>query len=516
MAIFIKELIVVLLIGIPLFAIAKRTALNFTAESDFGRRRNVWIFLTMAAFMSPSFWLFVALAVPVLYWAAMRDTNPLALYLLVMNVIPSIALEIPTGNLPFQLFELDIFRLLSLCVLIPTALRLRKSKDPDRDRELRKMDLLLICFGILQVLEYVRPDLPSHVILQNSITNMGRDALLFIMDMYVIYYVASRSCTSRRQMLDALATFCISCSIMAACAIFESVKHWLLYTDLFFRWGGKIMEEAYLIRAGLLRAEASSGNAILLGYLLAVALGFWLYLQSHLKTRGPRIAVTMLLWVGLFACFSRGPWLGAILIYLAYAAFRPGGASRLVKSLFVLVIVGGVVLASPIGHRIAESLPGGKASEGSVTYRERLIERSWELIQDHPLLGDQFALSKMEDLRQGQGIIDIVNTYVGLTLFHGFIGLGLFLGFILVALSKARRAIRRARESDPDLALLAACIAACIVGTMFMLADFGFFLSAVPMFFTLAAFAASCSRLSGSPQPTAMISASAASSSGLL
>ncbi|MGH8288884.1 MAG: O-antigen ligase family protein [Steroidobacteraceae bacterium] len=495
MPIYIKEVIVVLAIAIPLFALGKPIALNFTAESDFKRRRNVWIYLTVVAFLSPSFWTFVLLGAPALFWAGKKDSNPLALYLLLMNVIPSIAIDIPTGNLGFQLFYLDIFRLLSFCVLVPAAWRLYKSEDPNRGGGLRKMDLLLIGFGILQVVEYVRPDLKSHVILQNSPTNMVRDALLFFIDMYVIYYVASRSCQSRRAMLDALAMFCLSCALMAAAAVFESVKHWLLYTNLFFRWGGKPIEEAYLFRAGLLRAEASSANAIMLGYLLAIALGIWLYLKSHLETRGPRIvAVTVLLWLGLFASFSRGPWLGAILIYLAYAAFGPRGTSRLVKSVFIFLIVGGLVLVSPIGHRILEGFPTQGATSSSLTYRERLADRSWQLIQAHPLLGDQFALSKMQGLRQGQGIIDIVNTYVGVTLFHGFIGLALFLGFILLALSKARRAAREARQSDPDLALLAASLAACIVGNLFMLADFGFFLGCVPTFFTLAGFAVTCSR----------------------
>src|SRR5579862_8494389 len=104
MPIFIKELIVVLAIAIPLFTLGKPFALSFTDESDFKRRRNVWIYLTILAFLSPSFWTFALLGTPALFWAGKKDTNPLALYLLLMNVIPSIPIDIPTGDLGFQLF----------------------------------------------------------------------------------------------------------------------------------------------------------------------------------------------------------------------------------------------------------------------------------------------------------------------------------------------------------------------------------------------------------------------------
>ena len=46
-------------------------------------------------------------------------------------------------------------------------------------------------------------------------------------------------------------------------------------------------------------------------------------------------------------------------------------------------------------------------------YRERLAERGWEIVIAHPFFGDQFPWPEMEDLRQGEGIIDIVNSLSG-------------------------------------------------------------------------------------------------------
>lgn len=470
--IYLKELIVVLGLAIPLFAVARPTALLFMDEGDFYRRRNVWLILTCAAFMAPSFWLFVAVAAPVLYWGGKRDTNPIAFYLLLLNIVPSFSFALPAVVVN-ELFDLNIYRLLSFCVLIPAALRIHKSRSPERRMGLRGMDWALLGLGALQAVLFVPPDLSNHVILQNSFTNDLRSAFLFVIDVFLVYYVASRSVTERGKLLDALAAFCLACALMSLMAMFESVKHWLLYGDINHRWGGDPMLSEYYYRGPLLRAQASSGQPLALGFLLAIAFGFWLYLKSHVKRGSVRIGVTLLFCGGLLVSFSRGPWFAAIVAYFAYAAFGPRGGVRLFKAALLAFVVGTVLIASPFGDRITSMIPfmGGQVGESSLTYREALLDRSWQLIEASPVFGDQLALSKMQDLRQGQGIIDVVNAYVQVTLFYGFVGLTLFLGFILLALRKTRHAGKRLARSDPDGSLLGAVLAACIVALLVLLAD---------------------------------------------
>lgn len=470
--IYLKELIVVLGLSVPLFAVLKPTALVFMDEGDFKRRRNIWLILTCTAFLSPTFWLFAAIAAPVLYWGGRKDTNPIAFYAFLLNVIPPIAVAIPPVIVK-QVFDLDILRLLALCVLVPAALRLRKTKSAaEPTANVKVMDLALLGLGALQVLLFVPPDL-GKVILQNSFTNDLRSGFLFVLDTGVLYYLASRSATDRRKLLDALAAFCVSCCLMAFIAMFESVRHWLLYTDLTVRWGGESMLGEYYFRGPLLRAQASSGQPLALGFLLVIGLGFWLYLRSHVKSGRTRLAITALLCGGLLVSFARGPWLAGVTTYLAYAAFGPRGASRLLKAGLVLLLVGGVLLASPMGDKITGMIPfmGGQVGDSSLTYRERLLERSWELIEARPVFGDQLALSKMQDLRQGQGIIDVINGYVEITLFYGFTGLALFLAFVLSGLSKAYRTGKRLAIMNIDASLLGANLAACIVAILVLLAD---------------------------------------------
>jgi hypothetical protein len=485
-----KDLTVVLALALVIFHFARPIARHFTSEADFSRRRAVWLALTVVAFLSPNFWLFVAVAAPLLIWARRRDSNPVALYLVLLHVIPSLPVAIPVIGIN-ELFDLDIYRLLSFCILIPVALHLRRSKDGTRIAGLQAMDVLLLAFGVLQVALYIPPDLPNHEILQDSLTNVLRRALLFVVDVYALYFVVSRGCSDRGKIRDAMAAFCLGCAIMALVAVFESARHWLLYADLQIRWTDNYTR-MYLERAGALRAEASSGHSLALGYLLAIAFGFWLYLRTYVSSKWSRSAVTLLLWLGLIAAYSRGPWLGAVAVYLTFMAVGPGTFARTFKAAAGVAVIFGVLSLTPLGERVVSVLPffGGSVDSANIAYRERLFDRAWELVSEHPFFGDQLAEFKLEDLRQGEGIVDLVNTYADVALSYGLVGLFCFIGFVLLGLVRAYRIIRETAAADPDLARLGASLVACILGTLLMLSDSSFILGYGKMFYVLAGLAA--------------------------
>jgi O-antigen ligase len=506
----IKELIVVSFIAAIIFSLARRVALLFTNEEDFKRRRNIWFALTITAFLSPSFWLYVLVAIPLMIWGGRKDSNPVAFYLLLLQVIPSIPVDIPVVGIN-HLFYLDNYRLLAFCVLMPTAWRLRRSDNPSQIRGIQSMDFMLLAYGVLETAIFIPPDLPGHVLLHDSPTNMLRRGCLFLLDVYLLYYVVSRFCVSRRIIVEAIATFCLACGVMAALAIFETAKHWLLYADFAVGWSDDPTLGFYLIRGESLRAQASSGHALALGYMLATAFGFWLYLKSRIDSKRASIAVALLLWLGLLGAYSRGPWIGAVAIYFTFVALSQRGFSKLFRATGVVILLAGAISVTPLGPRVATMLPflGGSVDSGTLEYRERLAQRSWDLIKAHPFLGDHLAIFQMEDLRQGQGIIDVVNTYAGVTLNKGFVGLALFLLFILIALVKAYRATKNAARSDPDLALLGLSLVACVVGTLLMIENASFYLAYEKMFYILAGLSAAYAHLrpstEGAVEPKARI-----------
>jgi O-antigen ligase len=494
-----KELIVILAIAGATFRLAKPIALQFSAPADFVRRRNVWFALSIIGLLSPNFWIFAFFAAPIYIWIGRKDSNPVAAYLILMHVVPPVAVDIPAiGSM--QLFGLDNYRLLSFCVLIPVALHARRSRDQNRSNDSRMTDLLFLAYGAVQIALFVPPDLPNHVILHDSATNLLRRAFLFFVDAFVVYYAISRSCNDRHRIVDAQVAFCVASAIMALIATFEHFKGWLLYTELAHRWNPTDANYlmSWLFRGdNWLRAQASSGHSLSLGFMLAIAFGFSLNLSSHMSTLRTRLAIGLVFWLGMVAAFSRGPWIGAVLIALAYSALKPRAISRLFKAGFLIAIVLGVLSLSPIGEKLVTSLPFASGQpDANFIYRQRLLDRSLELIQEHPLFGDQLAIQKMEDLRQGQGIIDIVNTYVGVALFNGWVGLALFLGFILSAAAGVFRTAKASIFTDPDSSLLGFNILACIFGTLFMIADCSLILGVQMMFYVLIALAAAYARQS--------------------
>ena len=486
-----KALTVVLVVATLTFRLARPIAVLFSAEADFSRRRNVWLILTATAFLTPSFWLFVVVAVPLLIRGGRKDANPIAFYLLMFNVVPQIPVEIPTIGIQ-SLFPLEIYRLLSLCVLIPAVAHVRQLQNGNQIRRLDAMDWMLLLYIALQLILFVPTGPPGHMVLNESATGTLRRAFLNVLDIYVLYFAVSRLCTNRRAIAEAMAAFCLGCAILASLAVFESVRHWLLFANLIQRWSEVPVGGLYLLRAGVLRAQVTAGHSIALGFLLSIAIGFWLYLQSHVRSALVRIAVLLLLTLGLIASWSRGPWLGAIVISLAFATLGPRPVSRLSRSLGVIGLCAALLGVTQLGERVASVVPflGGSVDIESVTYRQRLAAKSWELIRENPILGDQHALLKMEDLRQGEGIIDVVNTLAGVALLYGVIGLLLFLSPSLLGFLRARRFTKSVMQSDPDLALLGASLGACIIGLLVMIATVSFIFGIEKMYYVLAGLAA--------------------------
>jgi len=491
----VKALIVVLLIAATVFRLAKPIALQFISEDDFLRRRRVWFILTAVSFLSPNFWLYTLVAVPVLIWANRRDSSAVGLYLMLLHVVPPVGVEIPIlGN--NGLFPLDNYRLLAIFVLIPAIMRFHKSRAQDGASHIRSMDMILLAFGVLQVALYTPPDLPSHYVIPDSPTNVLRRAVLFFFDTYVVYFAFSRTCQSRRQIVDCVATFCLATSIMAALAVFEHLRHWLLYTDIARLWSNDLRYGFYLMRNGSVRAQVSAGHSIALGHLLAVAFGFWLYLGSQLRNRLPRIAVTILIGGGLYATYSRGAWLGAAVVYFAFLVTGKGAISRLAKGSIAALAIAGAILVSPIGDQILGMLP--KTGQPADLYRHRLAERGWELVMAHPFFGDQLPWPEMEGLRQGEGIIDLVNSYLEVSLNYGLIGLFCFLSFILLGLASVWTCTRKLADSEANFALLGTSIMAGIIGTLVMIESNSFHLGPQKIFYVLAGLAVAYARLAKS------------------
>jgi O-antigen ligase len=485
-----KEFVVVFAIAVTVFRVARPIALLFIDPNDLSRRRNTWLVLTATAFFAPNFWAFALVAIPITLWVGRKDSNPCAVYIMLFPVIPPVETPLPMIGMPYLLM-MNIYLLLSFCVLTPVAFRIYQLRRGHKERVLRFPDYCLLAYGVLTAVLYLQTVTPDGGLYPTSSTDCLRRAFVFFFEAFIPYFAVSHAGEDRRKLIDMIATYCLCCTLLAAIGIFESGRQWLLYAEMPGRLGAPGPGATYLMRGESLRAMASTGHAMALAYMLVPAYGLWLYLQSRLDSKKWRLGGAIVLCGGLIAAYTRGAWVGAVLVYFLFAALQPRPLSKLFKAASGALIFGVLIYVSPLGDKIVSVLPwfGGHVDNFNVIYRERLWDRSWQIIQDSPFLGDQGAMLKMQDLRQGEGIVDLVNTYVGILLDNGFVGLTLFLLFILGAMFKALAGNRRTMSNDEDLSLMGASLVACIIAMLVMFENGSFGGAPAKVFYILAGLA---------------------------
>jgi len=81
-------LVYILLLATAVFVFAKKPvcAAAFSTET-FERRRNLWIGITLALFLSHNYWVYIIVAAALLYFASPRESNKLAMYFFLLFAI---------------------------------------------------------------------------------------------------------------------------------------------------------------------------------------------------------------------------------------------------------------------------------------------------------------------------------------------------------------------------------------------------------------------------------------------
>ncbi|MGN8248171.1 O-antigen ligase family protein [Pseudomonas sp. SMV7] len=454
-----RALIVILFLASVVFLLARRPATDLIPPGDFKRRRNLWFLLTVLAFVSHSFWLYLGAGAVILYLAGRREHNPMALFYMLLFLIPPASLQVPGFGLVNYLVDLNHIRLLTVCVLLPAALALRWQGDTLRFGRTWP-DRLLAAGLLLMSALYLR---------ETTLTDTLRQTLYLFIDVLLPYYVASRGLRQISEFKDTLLAFVLASFLLALIGVAEYVRHWLLYSALIDAMGVPWSMSGYLSRGGSLRASVTTGQAIVLGYVMSVAIGLFLFLQGYLRRPWQRLMGALLLAAGLFAPLSRGPWIGAMVIVVVFIALGRGALRRLVLLAAAGMLALPLLTAVPGGDKVLDLLPFiGTVDKENITYRERLMDNAWIVIQRNPLFGsfDFRNTPEMQSMIQGEGIIDIVNTYINLALRVGLVGLGLFVAFFATVLHGIRKAMRSFPDKDDERRQLGRALLATLVGIL--------------------------------------------------
>ena len=304
----------------------------------------------------------------------------------------------------------------------------------------------------------------------DTATNVARTTFYAFIDVFLPYYVASRALNNTKAVHDFCASFVMATILLAVIGAFEFLKGWLMYSSLESALGAEWGYGRYLARGSSLRALASTGQPIVLGYVCAVALGLYFAIKEKINANNARTCIAITLVAGLIASLSRGPWLGAVLIVFVFVALGPKPGASLTR--MSLVSVAGILLllATPYSDKIIDLLPFvGSVDAGNIEFRNKLIENSIEVISRNPYFGsfDALASSEMQELRAG-GIIDVVNSYIALALTGGLVTLFFFAGFFISIVFQLVLIKRKAPLTDTGVIIWRALIAA-ILGIMFII-----------------------------------------------
>jgi hypothetical protein len=455
----IKALIVVLMLAIPIFWIARSQVCEASISfEDFDRRRNLWIMITTSSFLIPNFWLFSAISCVLIFRATRKDSNSMALFLFVVFAVPPLAVTIPGIGGIQQIFSVTHARILAVLVLAPAYFKIRSRPDTEAFGK-TLVDKFVVGYIILPLLLQLNVD---------SLTNTIRFGLYSITDVFLPYYIASRGLRNLLAWKDTLMSFTISVAILSTVAIFEYIKKWPLYGSVSQQMGVDWDFGSFMLRADSLRATATSGHAIVLGYILMIGLAFYALTKNDIRNKWCRILMGIAIVGGLFATAARGPWVGSFAVVLVLLVTGRKISSRLVQLVAGVSVTVGLLMMTNWGTEFLAYLPFvGTAESESVVYRQRLFDVSVQVIGLHPAFGsfDYMRNPLMQQMMQGQGIIDLVNSYLGIALTHGLVGLGLFLGIFLFSGIKVWKVVRETSK-DSHINTLGRCLLASLIGIL--------------------------------------------------
>ena len=401
-----------------------------------------WFGLTFLLFLLPSGALFLLLAATLVLGLRAAGADPMVLWLFLIGAVPTGGLAL--YDLPFginYLFTFTFAILLSLVIAIPMLFA------ADRRTPGRGAGVIDVLFGMgaLMMMVLTVREVPN-------LTSWLRAVFVLTVSMVLPYLAASRRMPSVASIEQAVRALVSSHVPMAMIGLLAAVVGWAIYdypeARLF-----QPRAIGYISRAGLMRSGGPLGGApIVFGTLMMMGAAMALGLRGRFDKTWQFAAVLGACCVGLVASVSRGPMVGLALALVAYQISQPKPGRSLARlAVIAPVVLLPFVLFTSTGRTLYTLLPFiGSDSEGTVDYRQQLLENGLIVVGRNPVFGSATFLEtpEMQTLIQGQGIIDLVNTYLHWTLQYGLITAAPISAALLLAGAKTFRLCRRLDPQD--------------------------------------------------------------------
>jgi len=440
----IKSLIVLVLLFSGALWLARRSV--FTTPGDRltldALKTPVFVILALA-FLAHNFWLYVAFGVCAV-WRVKDKINAALILAAVMFCVPlyNKVVFLPGGDGTILSVSLQY------AVIWLLFHKVASGNDVNADGEGKYIrsstDVFLLSWVAYQMVFLLGASTLTHTI---------KTAIMEMTQSYCLYFIVSRAIAARSDLVLMVKVFAFQCLALAIVGVTESVRHWLLYTPTEAVLSiSKVAIANYLERdsLGLLRSLATAGHPIILGAILGVGVLFWIGLQDDEKSSRTWVRISLVVMVfGLLSTFSRGPWLATIAGYAVFVMASKDILKQLMRFMVAIGIIAGLLVTVPGGEKIIDMLPFvGQSESGSVDYRSLLLKICLYLFWENPWFGSTDYMSEpiMQSLVQGQGIIDMVNTYLSIAMSGGFVGLSIYLCIFLSALIPLGRELRKTND----------------------------------------------------------------------
>lgn len=398
---------------------------------------------TALMFLSYNVWVLLAGLSVLSFLVSRRQGHPLALFVFLLLLVPYFPAQIPGFGFVNYLITLYPVRVLSLSLLLPTALHLANSPNLPKPGKLFA-DKLVVAYALYT---------SFMTYLHNENFTVGLRHLAEItLDFVLLYYVASRALTTRGTVRHVIVAVVVAAIYLALVGAFEFGKHWLLYqgvSDALGAHGGG----GYLMRNEMLRGLATSGQPIVLGFVMMLATLLTVYAQRLLPSNAARVLLWFVIILGSVAALSRGPWVGTFVGICVIAIVSVNPVSNFFKLSITSIGAGLMLLMLPGGEKIIKYLPWvGAVDEINIAFREILWQQAWLVIHENLWLGSAgYRESPLFDvIRQSNGVVDVVNSYLGVILSYGLIGFGFYALLFLLVLYQNINHIRVTKVHDME------------------------------------------------------------------
>jgi len=400
--------------------------------------KAAWAVVIVTLFVSCFSWMVPLFFVTFSVWAMFAprffgkgNEGRLPAYVLLACVGPQFSLDLENIGGLRNVMHLDVFRVVEMVILLPAAVALvaRRERSP-YPGWLLVSDLATCVYTVYWIVQLFS---------RFSGTAMAREGLQILLDTVLPYYVLSRGCVDAGIRRRVLSVLLFGAAYECLVAIAEGLSRHVLYAQLQYLYGVRWNLLGAMTRGDWIRAQAAFSGPLVMAMVALLAIGIWYALRPPGKSRSYGM-VGLVLLGGMLATISRGPLLALGVLVVGLACLRFMSAKRFLVLSGVFVVVAAFAWSAGLGDTAVEAINSTSGADQqadfNVLYRQELLKTSVALIQQSPWFGVPNYLDQMSNLKQGDGIVDLVNTYLIVTLNVGVVGLALFMLPFLIVLQR--------------------------------------------------------------------------------